>query len=80
MAEVIEKIGNNLKLFRRTQITGVNSVELHIQLFPLGDNLGHYIRQVQKGEVGILRMIGQYRRRQGANLKTQYDRAVLFAG
>ena len=47
-AEVINKVRNNMYLPRRTQIAGIKGIKLHFQLLPLGNNLRHFIRQVQK--------------------------------
>ena len=57
-AKIPDKIRNNLNLSRRTQISGIDSIEFYLQLLPLGNNFRHFVRQVEEGETGILRMIG----------------------
>ena len=70
LTKILDEIGNNLNLPRGTQIIGINGIKLNLQFFPFGYDLRHFIRQVQKGEAGILRMVGQYCRRKRTNLKT----------
>ncbi len=69
-AKVSDKLRNNLNLSRRTQVSSIDSIELYPLFLPLGNNLGHFVRQVEEGEIGILRMIGQDGCRQRTNLKT----------
>ena len=69
LTEILDKIGNNLNLSRRAQITGINSIKLYLQFLPFGNDFRHFIRQVQKGEAGILGVIGQHCRRKRTDLK-----------
>lgn len=69
LTEVVDKVGNYANLPGRAQISGIDGVEPHPQPFPFGNDFRHFIRQVEKREIGILRMVGKNCRRQGAYLK-----------
>ena len=67
--ELQDKLLHNLCLLRRTQITRVESIEVHVHLLPVLDDALHLVGQVEERVCGVLRMCGQHRRGQRTHLK-----------
>ena len=67
---MFEEITDDAHLFHGSQVPRVNGVKLELQLFPVRDETFHVIGQVQRAEILVFAMSGEYGGGKRANLKS----------
>ena len=68
-AEFLDEVRDDADLPRRAEVARVNGAEFEREAPPLGDDLREFVRQIEKAEVRILRVVRENRRRQGTDFE-----------